>query len=356
MRRALTLARRGEGHTSPNPPVGCVIVKDGKIIAEGYHRGPGTPHAEIDALTQLNDRTQGLEFFVTLEPCVAFPGKRTPACAETLLDVRPRRVVVGCEDPNPAVAGRGIRVLREAGISVEIPVLAAPSQRLIEGFAKHSNSGLPFVTLKHAISLDGKLATRCGDSKWISNAQARRHVHRMRHRADAILVGAGTIAADDPQLTARPGRDPLRVILDSKLTTDPGARVFAAGDPSATIIATTRPIEAPRAAAYCATIHAFTAQDGAVPLGPLLNFLGQRGVVNLLVEGGSRVSTAFLQAGLVDRLVLFIAPVIIGADGIPFFAAQGIERVAEALRLTETEVRRVGDNVMLSGRPGGQVG
>ena len=350
MRRALALARRAAGRTAPNPMVGCVIVKGGRVVAEGFHRKAGTAHAEVAALAKIAPgKARGATVYVTLEPC-NHTG-RTGPCSEALVAAGVGRVVAAMGDPNPHVAGGGARRLRRAGIPVEIGLCEDEARRLNAGFLKHGRTGRPLVTLKAAVSLDGRIAAGSGDARWVTGEAARREVHRMRDRADAILVGAGTVIADDPSLTTRlpggRGRDPLRVIVDGKAGIPPTAKVVGPG----TLIVT-RGARGARTAALVARgaeVLPMPGPGGRVDLGALLDELGRRGVLELLVEGGARIHGALLAAGLVDRVVVFVAPKIVGAGGVPMVGAPGARTMAEAWTLADVRVRRLGDDVMIEG-------
>jgi diaminohydroxyphosphoribosylaminopyrimidine deaminase/5-amino-6-(5-phosphoribosylamino)uracil reductase len=357
MAQAVTQARRGEGRTRPNPPVGAVIVRGERVLARGFHARAGADHAEVDALRKIGRRARGAELFVTLEPC-AHQG-RTPPCTDAILRVGIRRVVIGAPDPNPRTSGRGVARLRQGGVEVVTGVLARACERLIDGFSCLVRHGRPFVVLKLAATLDGRIATRTGHSRWITGEAARREVHRLRDRCDAILVGAGTVTADDPALTCRipRGQDPLRVVLSGSLSFSPDAQVVTApgvdGGPSA-LVATTRRAPAARAKALRAAgaeVIRLESAGGRVRIPALLEALGRRGILSLLVEGGSEVAAQFLDGGHVDRLLWFVAPKIVGgAQAVPAVAGQGAARMDDALVLEDLVVRRVGGDLLLDGR------
>jgi len=354
MRRALALARRGLGRTSPNPAVGCVIVRNGEIVGEGWHRKAGTPHAEVHALSQAGDRARAADVYVTLEPC-SHHG-RTPPCAEALIKAGVARVFAGMTDPNPLVSGRGLAMLREAGISVECGVLEEECRLLNEAFLKHVTTGLPFVILKSAMTLDGKTATASGDSKWITCEESRRYVHTLRSRVDAIMVGVGTVLADDPQLTCRMvrGKDPQRIVVDSRLRTPPTAALFHLDSQAKTILATIE--RDPEKNAVIQGLAAETLlceeEKGRVDLADLLRRLGTRGVQSILLEGGRELVGAAVRKGLVDKYLLFYAPKIIaGGDGYGLCSGPGVERMGDALRLKTTSVRRFAEDFLVIGYP-----
>ncbi len=348
MRRALALAARAHGRTAPNPMVGCVLVRGGRLVGEGYHHRAGLPHAEVEALRDAGAHARGATAYVTLEPC-NHTG-RTGPCSEALIAAGVARVVAAMRDENPRVAGGGARRLGKARIPVEIGLLGDEARALNAGFLKWAATGRPLVTLKGAVSLDGRIAAASGDARWVTGEAARREAHRMRDRADAVLVGAGTVRADDPQLTTRlpRGRDPLRVVLDGKLTVSPAARMVRAG----TLVATTRDAPAAaerRLAARGAEVVRLPGRRGRIDLGALLDELGRRDVLELLVEGGGAVHAGFLAAGLADRVAVFVAPVLIGAAGVPLLALPGAERMADAWRLSAVSTRRLGDDMLVTG-------
>ena len=337
MRRALELAARGLGATSPNPVVGCVVLgADGRVVGEGWHERAGGPHAEVVALAAAGDAARGGTAVVTLEPC-AHTG-RTGPCTRALLEAGVARVVHAVDDPS-AVAGGGARALREAGVQVEGGVLAEAAERVGEAWLTSVRRGRPHVTWKLAATLDGRSAAADGTSRWITSAQSRAEVHRLRASVDAVVVGVGTVLADDPALTARDaagaptGRQPLRVVVDSAGRTPPTARVLDAAAP--TWVATAAEVGA--------------GADGRVDLVALLAQLRSRGAVSVLLEGGPTLAGAFLADGLVDRVTAYTAPVLLGA-GPPALAGAGITTITDALRLDVDDVARVGGDVRVSGR------
>lgn len=355
MRRALSLARRGAGKTSPNPAVGCVLVRDGEIVGEGWHRKAGTPHAEVHALRRAGDRAGGVDVYVTLEPC-SHHG-RTPPCADALIRAGVGRVFIGMADPNPLVSGRGIQSLRSAGIPVECGIMERECRRLNEPFIKHVTTGLPFVTLKSAMTLDGRTATSTGDSKWITSEKSRKYVHRLRGLADAVMVGVGTVLADDPRLNCRMGvrgRDPIRVIVDSRLRTPPDAALFNQDSPAKTIIAT---IEGDRdrqrvLASRGADIILCSEDAGRVDLRDLLARLGAMGIQSVLLEGGRELAGTALRNGLIDKFLFFFAPRLLGGgDGLGLFAGEGPLRMSESMVLKELKVRRFGEDILVEAYP-----
>ncbi len=352
MRRALRLARKGEGRVSPNPLVGAVIVRDGRIIGKGYHRRYGENHAEINAIANATEPIAGATVYITLEPCSHY-GK-TPPCVDALVASHPGRVVVGTIDPNPLVSGRGISALQRHGIETKTGVLEDACQRQNEVFFKYIRTGIPFVTLKFALTLDGRIATCTGHSRWISSPPSLRFAHRLRRTHDAILVGAGTVLTDDPELTCRlvRGKNPLRIVVDSHLRTSPDARVFDVRRAPTIVAATGKAPEERRRLFEQKGIEVLELGEdevGRVDLHGLLDLLGQRKIASLLVEGGAGVNTAFLREKLVDRLVAVLAPKIAGT-GINAVGDLGIQRMENALRLSFERITRSGDDLILDAR------
>lgn len=360
MRLALREARRGRGRTSPNPPVGAVVVTAGGTVAgRGFHRRAGAPHAEIEALASAGSAARGATLVVTLEPC-AHHG-RTPPCTEAIVAAGVRRVVIGARDPNPHVPGQGAALLAAAGVEVADGVLEAACNDLIAPFRKHVRTGLPWVTLKLAASLDGRIATAAGDSRWITGPDSRRYAHRLRNEHDAILVGAETVRRDDPALTCRlrGGRNPLRIVLDGRLRLPATARVLTDGAAPTLIVAgRSAPARRPwmdRAAGV--QVMRLSDRDGVVSPRALLRALGRRGVVSVLVEGGARVAGTLLRAGAVDRLLCFLAPMLIGEDGRPMVGPLGVLGLRSALRLGPLRLRRFATDILVAtdvraGEPG----
>ncbi len=351
MRRALRLARRGAGRVSPNPMVGAVVVREGRIVGEGYHRRFGGPHAEVFALDQAGEQARGATLYVTLEPCCYF-GK-TPPCTDRILAAGIRRVVVAMADPNPKVNGRGLQILRDHGIEVVLGPGAEEARRLNAPFIKLMRTGLPFVTLKIAQTVDGRIADAERASKWITGEPARKRVHRLRAEVDAVLVGVETVLADDPALTVRAvrGRQPYRIVLDSHLRTPLSAQLLNDRFVEKTILFTTNSnasTEKADAVRRCgAGIEPVEAgDDGGLNLQQVLRRLAKRQIGHLLVEGGGAVFSSFLKSGLADRLLVFIAPKIFGA-GLAAMELNGFSAHAP-LQLRVPRWRRVGEDMLLS--------
>jgi len=353
MRLALRLAARGVGRTSPNPVVGAVVVHGGAVVGKGCHERAGGPHAEVHALRAAGDLARGGTLYVTLEPCNHYG--RTPPCTEAIVRSGVRRVVVGCRDPNPHVAGKGVEVLRGHGLEVEVGVEEERCRRLNDAFIKHVTTGLPLVVAKAAASLDGKIASATGDSRWISNERSRRFGHRLRRAVDAVLVGVGTVLADDPQLTPRipgmGGKKLLRVILDTNLRTPLESQVVRSTVEAATLIATGPQPDRRRVAQLRergVEVLALPLEEGRVSPSSLLRELGSRQITSVLVEGGAEVHGSFFQAGLVDKVYFFYAPRIIGGrDAVPMVGGRGAAVVGESLALRRLRVRRLDSDIMV---------
>ena len=355
MALALRLALRGRGRTRPNPMVGAVLVRDGEVIGTGYHRKYGGPHAEVVAVRNAERDPAGAALYVNLEPC-AHHGN-TPPCVDMILERRIARVVIGTVDPNPRVHGRSVRALRAHGVPVTCGVLEARCRALNEVFFRYMETGKPFVTLKAALSLDGKIACGTGVSQWISCEASRRKVHRLRSRVDAVLVGSGTVLEDDPRLTVRGvggAVQPLRVVMDSRLRTPVGARVLT-GE-AETLIATTDRAPRKKVArlrAHGVSVEIFPAdRQGRPALESVLKRLGERGVQHLLVEGGGKLFTCFVEAGAVDRFLLFVAPVLLGGSRAPgFFGGLGADRPDEGISVEMVRTARCGCDLLVEARP-----
>ncbi len=366
MRVALSLAERGLGATSPNPLVGAVLVKNNKIIGQGWHRRAGEPHAEIEAIRAAQarkERPQGSTLYVTLEPCCTHG--RTPPCTEAIQDAGIKRLVVGAIDPNPAHAGKGIDLLRRAGLQINLGVLEAKATRMNEAFNHSIVHRTPFVTVKAAMTLDGKIATATGESKWITSEKARAYGMKLRQAADAILVGVNTILVDDPRLSWRNPkgrvRDQrvskpehlLRIVLDSRARTPLDAQVASDQFAAFTTVVVTKAAPRKRVLALSKRVKIWVApaRAGLIDLRWLLKKLGQEDVTSLLVEGGGEVNASFLLEGLSHRIVFFYAPKIIGGhDAIKAVSGQGVDDLRHALGLREVEWRRLGQDLLLTAR------
>lgn len=348
MRAALALAARGLGRVAPNPAVGCIIVKDGRVVGRGWTQPGGRPHAETEALRRAGKAAAGATVYVTLEPC-AHHGQTGP-CAEALIRAGVARVVAALEDPDTRVAGRGLAMLREAGIAVELGVARNLAERLNAGFLKRVTRGHPLVVLKLATSLDGRIATHRGDSQWITGELARRRAHLLRARADAILVGSGTAVVDNPRLDVRlpgfEGRRPLRVVVDGRLRLPLTHDLVARAAKVPTLLVTHEGNEPARLHAYrdagVEVVQVATDADGHVSLDATLTLLGERGITRLLVEGGGHLAASLLRGGLVDRLAWFQAPVVIGGDGVAAVSGFGVDRLEQAPRFLESAMTQLG--------------
>jgi len=355
MRMALDLAVLGRGHTSPNPMVGAVVVNDRKVVGRGWHERYGGPHAEVNALVQAGAQARGGTIYVTLEPC-NHTGK-TPPCTEKILSAGIQRVVVAMTDPNPGVNGGGNAFLRNAGIEVVEGLEEEKARRLNAAFIKHIRTGQPFVILKCAATLDGRIATRTGDARWVSGPESRTFVHQLRHAVDAIMVGVDTVKADDPSLTTRlpegRGSDPTRIILDTHLSIPLKARVLHQSSPAETIVVTgpaISPALKKEAEARGARVLVSPCRKGRVDLSALMTILGKEGIASVLVEGGSRVIGSALRAGIVDKVYFFFAPKLLGGgDGIPICRGQGPALMQDGLDVSDVQVHRFGSDVMIEG-------
>lgn len=357
MWKALQLAKAAEGRTSPNPVVGAVIVKDDRVVATGFHRRAGEPHAEEEALRGAGELARGAEIFVSLEPC-CHRGRRKP-CVEALVQAGIERVVVGVVDPNPLVSGKGLEALRAANIETVCGALEEECRSTNAPFFKYIQTGLPFVTAKYAMSVDGKTATRTGHSQWISGQNSRRFTHGLRDKNDAILVGFRTLTIDNPRLTTREipgGRDPIRVVFDPEgliahdanvLTVDSSAPTWVVcGEKNAALVAR-------RVADRHEVIPVKLDEHGQFSVIQLLSLLGQREIMSLLVEGGGETLAGFFEAGQVDRVVAVIAPILVGGRDAPSpLGGEGVASIPDASRLREVEIERVGDDLILSGSLG----
>jgi diaminohydroxyphosphoribosylaminopyrimidine deaminase/5-amino-6-(5-phosphoribosylamino)uracil reductase len=353
MARALELAKKGKGRTSPNPAVGAVIVRGNRIVGEGYHRKAGTAHAEVVALKKAGEAARGATIYVTLEPC-CHTDKRTPPCTDALIKAGIRHAVVAVRDPNPRVAGRGIRLLRKAGIETTTGIMKEEAFRLNEDFAKFITTGMPFVTLKIAQSLDGKIAASSGDSKWITGEKARRHVHQMRNEYDAIMVGLGTVLSDDPSLDCRirGGRNPYRVIVDSSLGIPMNAKLLSHDD-SRTVIATTQNAPAGKKEKLLASgVSVITVKGRSkhVDLRALMQELGRLGIMSVMIEGGSRLAGSAIRDGIVDKVMFYVAPRIIGGDdAVPSVGGVAPRFIKDSTLLEDLTVSKNGQDILIEG-------
>ncbi len=355
MEHALALAEKARGRTSPNPLVGAVIVRKGEIVGEGYHQKAGEAHAEIHALNQAKELAEGATMYVTLEPCCHWG--RTPACTEALIHAKLSNIFVAMTDPNPRVAGNGIGQLEEAGIRVQVGLCEREAKQLNEIFIKYITTQHPFVILKSAISLDGKIATASDESQWITSEASRMKGHEIRAQVDVILVGVGTVLQDNPSLTTRlPGRkdeDPIRIVVDSHGRTPLGAKIFNSESNAGTLIAVTEntpseKIEALESAG--ADVLIVEAKSGRVCLSTLMQELGHRGITSVLIEGGGEINAAALQAGIVDKLMFFVAPKLIGGKDAPGpIGGVGIARLAEAFELRNVKITQIGVDFLIEG-------
>ncbi len=354
MGRALALARRGTGLTRPNPPVGAIIVRQGVVIGQGYHRAAGQAHAEVLALQAAGSKTRGATLYVTLEPCCTTG--RTPPCVQAILRSGVRRVVVGARDPNPRHAGRGLRLLRRQGISVMENVRAAEARELIAPFARWIKTGRPYVTLKLGMSADGKIADRRRRSRWITGSKSRQEVQALRRSVDAVMVGAGTVVADNPSLLPRParGRRPFRVIMDARGMIPAGARVLTDAARAQTIMATTKHCSLRRRQAWLAggaQVWILPGTPGRVSLSALMRRLGRLGCLHVLCEGGGDLAAALIRARLVDIFVFYVAPCLVGGqDAVGAVGGRGWP-LPQAPKLVFTECRRVGQDIVIKAMP-----
>jgi diaminohydroxyphosphoribosylaminopyrimidine deaminase/5-amino-6-(5-phosphoribosylamino)uracil reductase len=353
MRLALNLARRGLGWTSPNPMVGAILVKDNRIIGKGYHRRFGGNHAEINAMQKASADPTGATLYVTLEPC-CHHGK-TPPCVDGIIEKGIKKVVIGTLDPNPKVSGKGVAILNQHGIETRVGILEEACHELNEAYFKYMTTGLPLVTIKFAQTLDGRIAATSGDSRWISSEEFRRLAHGLRAINDAILVGIDTVLADNPQLTVRlvKGRNPTRIILDSRLRTPLDAGIIKTRDISPVIIATTAQADGDKKSRLrelgIEVLEVQSDSFGGIDLNSLLRELGKRAISSLLVEGGARVITSFLRQKLADKLVVAIAPKILGR-GTDAVGELDIAGISQALPLKFQRITRVGDDIVIEAR------
>ncbi|MGD9320411.1 MAG: bifunctional diaminohydroxyphosphoribosylaminopyrimidine deaminase/5-amino-6-(5-phosphoribosylamino)uracil reductase RibD [Desulfobacteraceae bacterium] len=358
MRAALRQARKGLGRTSPNPAVGAVIVRNGKIIASGYHKRAGSNHAEVEVLAKIGGKGKKNDtLYVTLEPCNHHG--RTPPCTEAILGSGIKKLVVGTKDPNPKVSGGGCELLAEQGVEVRTGILEAQCRRLNETFLKFATTGRPFVVAKSALTMDGWSATATGHSRWVTNEQSRQFVHRLRDRLDGVLVGVGTVLADNPVLTTRlkrgVGRDPVRIIVDTDLSIPDEAKVLNSDSSALTLVAVgpdVPPQRLRKTERNGVMILTCPTKEGGIDLAALMDILGGMDITSLLVEGGSAIMGSMIRQSLVDKFYIFKAPKILGGnDGIPMASGPGPRNMNGCLRLRDVKVRRFGDNILVRGYP-----
>lgn len=355
MKIALDLAKKGEGLTSPNPMVGAVIVKEGKVVGTGFHKALGEAHAEVAAIDEAGASAKGATLYVTLEPC-NHTG-RTPPCTGKIVDANISRVVAAMKDPNPDVKGGGIDYLKQHGIDIVLGVCKDKAKKLNEAFIKYVGTKRPFVIIKCAATLDGRIATKTGDSRWVSGKESRAFVHRLRHAADAIMIGINTVKQDDPSLTTRlndlKGHDPFRIILDTHLAISENAKVLRLNSASDTIIVTGNSISEKKKAQIenkRIRIIKSPVKDGLIDLDSLMDRLGDFGITSVLIEGGSRVIAKALDEKIVDKIIFFYAPKIMGGDdGVPVCKGQGPDLMNDCIPVKDINVRRFGDDVMIEG-------
>lgn len=350
MRLTINLAKRGRGKTSPNPLVGAVVVKNGQIIGKGYHKKFGEPHAEVNALNSCGDKAKDAILYVNLEPCCHY-GK-TPPCTDAIIKSGIRKVVCATLDPNPQVNGKGINLLREGGVKVEVGILEEEAKKLNEAYLKFITTGFPFVILKVAQTLDGKIATKIGDSKWITQEDSRRFVRSLRSWVDAVLVGANTVRRDDPELTIHEvkGENPIRIILDSSGKISSNSKVIKENKNGKTIIATTNQKTKEKFKEKAEIWTLKKSKDGLVDLTQLLKKAGENQITSLLVEGGSKVFTSFLKEKLVDKIYYFLSPKILG-EGFFSFGDLGIKKISDSIILRDCEIKRFKNDLLIIGYP-----
>jgi diaminohydroxyphosphoribosylaminopyrimidine deaminase / 5-amino-6-(5-phosphoribosylamino)uracil reductase len=354
MRHALVLAANGRGRTSPNPMVGAVVVQHGLIVGEGYHTRAGKPHAEVIALEHAGGAAGNADLFVTLEPCCHYG--RTPPCTDRIIQAGIRRVVIPAMDPNPLVSGRGVQRLRDAGIVVEVGLCSEAATDLNEAFIKFIKRRTPFVVLKAAVSLDGKIATRTGDARWVSGERSREHVHALRNQIDAVIVGIGTVRRDNPRLTTRlpeGGRNPIRVVVDGLGSLPHDAKILQTDVASQTWIAVAADAPPERIRALerrGLTVLEAGGFHGRVSLEHLLKRLGERELTSVMIEGGEGIFTSAIEEGIVDKFLLFVAPILVGGKTAPsLFGGTGIEEIGQALRLARLRIEQLGGDLLIEG-------
>jgi diaminohydroxyphosphoribosylaminopyrimidine deaminase/5-amino-6-(5-phosphoribosylamino)uracil reductase len=356
MESALSLARLAMGYTSPNPAVGAVVVKDGLAVGMGYTQPAGSEHAEVMALRQAGDKAHGATMYVTLEPCSHYG--RTPPCTQAIIDAGISEVHIALLDPNPVVSGQGVGRLNEKGIKTHIGICQQEAFEINEAYIKHITTGLPFVVAKFAMSLDGKIATKTGDSKWITKEETRKYAHALRYTVDAIMVGVNTIIADNPRLTAKccGGRggigkmQPLRLVVDSKGKVPLNAHIFE--PPGEVLLAVAAPFDSVKKEKFVeagAKVLELPAREGSVDIVELFKLLGKREIVTVLVEGGGKLLGSLFDHRLVDKVLAFISPIIIGGCEAVSVGGNGVDNIAKALRLSRVDIKSFGDDILISG-------
>lgn len=350
MRKAIQLAGRGWGSVSPNPMVGAVIVKRGHVVADGYHHAAGKPHAEAEALEKAGAGAKGAALYVNLEPCTHF-GK-TPPCVDRIIKAGVRRVVIGMKDPNPLVSGKGIAKLRRAGIETEVGLMKEEAEGLNEIFIKYVTTGKPFVIVKTAMSLDGKICTESGNSRWITGEKSRKFVHRIRAGVDGIVIGINTVIKDNPELTVRYGRffrNPVKIIVDSRCRIPAGSKVFE-NTSNLVIAATSACKNAGKLRKTGACVLMIKKSRGRVDIGALVTELGRMGFTSLLIEGGGEITGSAVSSGIVDKVLFFIAPKILGGrKALSPVEGEGIDRICDAVSVREMRTRRIGEDILVEG-------
>ena len=355
MKEALRLAVKGKGRTSPNPMVGAVIVKNNKIIGKGYHKKAGFPHAEIEAIRDAGEKAKGSRLYVNLEPCSHYG--RTPPCSEAIIKSGIKDVIIGMKDPNPLVAGKGIRKLKKAGINIVHGIMGKECRAINEPYIKYIAKKLPYVTLKVAGSLDGKISTKTGESRWITGDQARNYVHKIRDEVDAVMVGINTVLRDDPMLTTRLKkkdlRHPVRIILDSRLKIPLTAKSVQLKNGQKTIVATTAKASLRKKKILekmGVGVLLIKEKESKVDMMDLMKKLGKMEISNIMIEGGAEVNASALQSGIVDKVIFFIAPIIIGgANATSSIMGNGISLLKDAVSIKEAKIKKLGRDFMLEG-------
>lgn len=357
MKMALKLSKKGEGAVNPNPLVGAVVVKDGQVLGTGYHKFYGGPHAEVYALEEAGSGAKGADIYVTLEPCSHY-GK-TPPCAEAIVKAGIKRVIIGAKDPNPLVSGRGIKLLKEKGIEIVTGILEEEARKINEIFIKYITTNRPFTIMKTAMTLDGKIATATGESKWITSEESREYVHKIRNRVMGIMIGVGTAIQDNPLLTTRikegNGRNPKAIIVDSTLRIPIDSRILQTIDKREIIVACTKECNQDKEAKLkdmeVKIVKTPQNEDKKVDLKYLIKELGKDGIDSILLEGGGQLNFSALDSGIVDKIMCFIAPKIIGGERAKTpVEGSGVERIKDVISLTNMEYRRIGQDLLIEGK------